>query len=197
MSGKKYQEQPGDSHQVIEEKRAQRQKRVKEMEHDTRPCKKKCIVWFSIIFAICIIGLGIAWTISMFKAIEGLKRSSCSIFHTFENIKEGVNDSKIEFKFAGLSGMKFLMGKIKSSIDMIDSTKLDNIVNQNLEAKGNSAYASLKTFYDIHKNDVVLGCNGTPVKPDHINFMTSEINIAVGTEFKAMQSNGKSLHKAA
>lgn len=42
-----------------------------------------------------------------------------------------------------------------------------------------------------------LGINGAQVKPDHIQFMTNEINIAIGTEFKAMQTNGKSLHKAA
>jgi hypothetical protein len=108
-----------------------------------------------------------------------------------------VDESKIDIKFAGLSGMKFLMTKIKGSLDMIDSTKLDNIVNQNLEVKGNIAYASLKVFYDTNKDNSFTGYNGALVKPDHIQSMTNEINIAIGTEFKAMKTNGKSLHKAA
>ena len=112
VSGKDLKELPTDGPAVREDKKKKRDTKVKNLEHITRPCRKKCVAVTSIILTVFVIGLGVAWAVTMFKAINGVKKSSCSVFYTFENIKEGVDDPNIKFKFGGLSGMKYMMTEL-------------------------------------------------------------------------------------
>jgi hypothetical protein len=178
-----------------EKKRAKRSKKIKKMSSDSN---KKMIVGCSLCLTVIISVLGIIWGIFMFNAIGGVKRTSCSVGHTFENIREGVKTDDINF--GGLRGMKFLLTEIKDAVNDINQADIDGILNEDFETLGNDAFNSLGTFHAARNGDRTTSCaDGTAnsITPDHISQLTTEFNSAVAEEFKGMRDNGKSLNDAA
>jgi hypothetical protein len=188
---------PNDPPQVREQKKTKRSKNIRELEKNTTPGKKKCIAWCSVILVVVIGGLGIAWVVTMFKAISGVKKSTCSVHHTFENIKEGVKTDEIQF--GGLSGMKYMMTQLKDALATgINQADLDAITNADLTTKATAAYDALGPFSTAEQVKTTTSCTGgAPVKPDHVESLTPEINAAIGTEFNSMKTKGAELMKAA
>lgn len=116
-SFKDYVDKPGDT----EEQRNRNAKGRADLEAKIRQLSgegcRKCIMITSLVLTILITGLGIAWVIYVFKSITGVERTRCSVHYSFEKIKVGVNSN--EFQFAGLKGMKHLLGKMVESLDSI------------------------------------------------------------------------------
>jgi uncharacterized membrane protein len=110
-------EKPGDSDDTKRKKAAKRAKRSRKIRKMASDNSKKMIVGCSLVLVVVLTVLGIIWGVFMFGAIGGVRRTSCSVGHTFENIKEGVKNDEITF--GGLQGMRFLLDQIGNSLDAI------------------------------------------------------------------------------
>lgn len=197
-SFKDYVDKPGDT----EEKKAQNLKGRSDLEAKIRNLSsegcRKCIMITSLVLTIIITGVGIAWVIFVFKSISGVEKTRCSVHYSFEKIKVGVNSS--EFQFAGLKGMKFLLGAMVKSLDSIQSSNLQSIIDQDLEGKADQALSTLQPFYNGRLAYQTESCNvnnPNPVTPDFILDLTVDFNSAVKAEFDAMKKNGADLTKSA
>lgn len=176
-------------------KRAKRSKKIKKMASDSN---KKMIIGCSLVLVVALTVLGIIWGVFMFNSIGGVRRTSCSVGHTFENIKEGVKNDDITF--GGLKGMRYLLDKIGESLDNIQASDLTAITTADLDTKGNDAFDTLGPFHASKTGDRTQSCaTGTAasITPDHIANLTPTFNDEVAKEFQSMKDNGAELDKAA